>query len=361
MKFLASIVLIVSSCLLTACTQEAAPEEKVVRPVKYSEIGYADTDNVRAFSGTAKTDQVIQLSFRSTGVLSQLNIKLGDKVKKGKLLAKLDNVQARLNYENAISSQNSAESQMRTAKLSLDRTRALFEKGGSSLSDYESAKNSFRTAQQSYQSAIRSAEIQKDQIQYGYLYAPASGVIASVNNEVNENVSAGQAIATLNAGKEMEIKLGLPESMINQVNKGMAVTITFPSISGQTFDGKVSEVSPALDNATATYPVTVVLNVPNETVKSGMSANVTFDFANGAIGTSSILVAPTQAVGEDANGKFVFKLIQDSDQTIAKKTPVSIGKLTPKGFEITNGLSAGDKIATAGLQTLLNGQAVILK
>ncbi len=360
MKLITSIVLIASSCVMVACSQEKPNTETAIRPVKYIEVGYANTDNVRAFSGTAKTDQVIQLSFRSTGVLSKLNLKLGDKVKKGQLLARLDNLQARLNYENAISSQNSAESQMRTAKLALDRTRALFEKGGSSLSDYEQAKNSFKTAQQSYQSAVRSAEIQKDQIQYGYLYAPASGVIATVNNEVNENVSAGQAIATLNAGKEMEIVLGLPESVINQVKKNIAVNITFPSIIGQAFDGKVSEVSPALNQSTATYPVTVVLDVPNETVKSGMSANVVCDFANGLAGSPQ-LIAPTQAVGEDANGKFVFKLMLQDEQTIAKKTPVTIGKLTPKGFEITAGLTAGDKIATAGLQTLLNGQAVMLK
>lgn len=357
MKYITSIVLIASSCLLAACTQETAPEAKTIRPVKAIEIGYADTDNVRTFSGTSKTDQVIQLSFRSTGVLSQLKIKLGDKVRKGQLLAKLDNVQARLNYENAIASQNSAESQMRTAKLSLDRTRALFEKGGSSLSDYESAKNSYRTAQQSYESAIRSAEIQKDQIQYGYLYAPASGVIASVGVEVNENVSAGQAIATLNAGKEMEIVLGLPESVINLVKKGMPVAVNFSSISSMQFQGKVSEVSPALDSTNATYPVTVTLNVPNETIKSGMSANVLFDFAQ-TTDTQRQLIAPTQAVGEDANGKFVFKLVRNGDATIAEKTTVTIGKLTAKGFEITSGLAAGDQIAVAGLQTLLNGQAV---
>lgn len=360
MKYLRYVFVVAIACVMASCTQETVTEEKSVRPVKYMQIGYAETANTRVFSGTSKTDKVIQLSFRSTGVLSKLNIKLGQKVKKGQLLARLDNVQARLNYENAVSSKNSADSQMRTAKLSLDRTRALFEKGGSSLSDYESAKNSFRTAQQSYESAIRSAEIQKDQIQYGYLYAPSSGVIASVDVEVNENVSAGQAIATLNAGKEMEIVLGLPESVINLVRKEMAVNVNFPSINGLQFKGKVSEVSPALDTSTATYPVTVILDVPNETIKSGMSANVTFDFATSSTARQQ-LIAPTHAVGEDGNGKYIFKLVQNGEQTIAKKTTITVGKLTEKGFEITSGLVEGDTIAVAGLQTLLNGQVVKLQ
>lgn len=346
-----------TASLMVSCSQETVTTAKSVRPVKSIEVQPTDINNSRSFSGTAKTDKVIQLSFRSIGVLSKLNIKLGQKVKKGQLLARLDNVQARLNYENAISSQNSAESQMRTAKLSLDRTRALFEKGGSSLSDYEAAKNSFRTAQQSYQSAIRSAAIQKDQIQYGYLYAPSSGVIASVNVEINENIATGQAIATLNAGKKMEIVLGLPESVINHVKKEMPVVVNFPSIIDMHFNGKVSEVSPALDTSTATYPVTVILDVPNEIIKSGMSANVMFDFSQSSQ-APQLLIAPTQAVGEDGNGKYIFKIIQDGEQTIAKKTTVTVGKLTAKGFEITSGLKPGDRIAIAGLQTLLNGQAV---
>lgn len=361
MTLLSSLLFIIVSSLIVGCSQEAEPEQQVARPVKYMAVRYADTNVVRTFTGVAKTDQVIQLSFRTSGVLTNLNIKLGDQVKKGQLLAKLDNVQARLNYENAISSQNSAESQMRTAKLSLDRTRALFEKGGSSLSDYEQAKNSYRTAQQSYQSAIRSAEIQKDQIQYGYLYAPSRGEIASVNNEVNENVSAGEAVATLNAGDEMEIMLGLPESVINQVHKSMPVTIQLTSLSNQVFKGKVSEVSPALDSNTATYPVTVVLSAPDEAVKSGMSAKVTFDFSDSALNASAHLIAPAQSVGEDANGKFVFKLVSQNEQVIAQKVSVTVGKLTQQGFVITSGLNAGDKIAIAGLQTLLNGQAVMLK
>lgn len=361
MKYLISTFLIMVTCLVAACSKEAPPEEKVARPVKYIEVVYANTGKVRTFSGTSKTDQVIQLSFRSAGVLSDLNIKLGQRVKEGQLLAKLDNLQARLNYQNALSSQNSTESQMRTAKLSLDRTRALFEKGGSSLSDYESAKNSYRTAKQSYQSAIRTAEIQKDQIQYGYLYAPSTGVIASVNVEVNENLGVGQAVATLNAGQEMEIVLGLPESVINLVKKNMAVKVDFPSIANTQFDGSVSEVSPALDAATATYPVTVVLDVPNETVKSGMSANVTFDFEQLTDAKQKQIIAPAPAVGEDASGQFVFKLVKQNEEVIVKKTKVTIGELTPKGFEVLSGIAPGDLIATAGLQTLLDGQSVRLK
>ena len=111
------------------------------------------------------------------------DIKLGQKVKKGQLIAKLDNVQSRLAYEQALTQLNSAESQMNTAKLSLNRIRSLYEKGSSSLSDFESAKNAYRTAQESYQSAQRGVDIQREQVRFGFLYAPSDGVISAVNAE----------------------------------------------------------------------------------------------------------------------------------------------------------------------------------
>lgn len=361
MRYLQSILIIITAGILISCSDQVVEEEKAVRPIKYEQVKYLDGANMRTFSGTSKTERVTQLSFRSAGVLSTFDLNLGQAVKKGQLLAKLDNVQARLSYENAISSKNSAESQMKTAKLAFDRVRVLFEKGASALSDFESAKDSYRTAQQSYNSSVRTVAIQKDQISYGYLYAPENGVISSVSAEMNENVSSGQTIATLNAGTGMEITLGLPESVINQVHKGMDVEVSFSSIDATKFDAKVSEVSPSLNAETATYPVTVELDAPIELVKSGMSANVTFNFDSQVQSSEqSRLIVPTEAVGEDENGRFVFKLKTKGEHAVVEKTSIEIGDMTADGFEVTSGLQLDDKVAVAGLQTLLNGQEVKL-
>ena len=179
------------SGLVFSCSEEKKETKKFVRPVKYQEVGYLGGGKIRTFSGTAQTDKIIGLSFRSSGIITTFNIKLGQKVKKGQLLSKLDNVQARLNYESAVSSKNSAESQMNTAKLNLNRVRSLFEKGSASLSDFEAAKNSHKTAQESYESSKRSVAIQQEKIRYGYLYVPEDGVIAAVNAEKDENVNEG--------------------------------------------------------------------------------------------------------------------------------------------------------------------------
>ena len=346
-------------CFLLSCGENEVKEEVVLRPVRYSEVGYVGGDKSRSFSGTAKTEKIINLSFRSSGIVTKLDMKLGQKVRKNDLLGTLDNVSARLNYESAIESKNSSESQMNTAKLALNRVRTLYEKGSSSLSDYEDAKNSYRTAVASFESSKRSVAIQQDQIRFGYLYAPEDGVIASVSGEVDENVSPGQTIGVLNAGSAIEISLGLPESVINAVKKDMKVRVSFTAIPEENFNAVVTEVAPAVDQNTSTYPVTVMVTDKDDRIKSGMAASVNFEFVSESLDKKTMVV-PANAVGEDGNGRFVFIIEESDEMTTVNKQPITIGNLTPEGFEVVSGLQIGQKIATAGLQTLLDGQEVKL-
>ena len=345
--------------LISSCGEKEVKEEVVLRPVKYSEVSYLGGEKSRRFSGTAQTEKIINLSFRSSGIITKLDMTLGQDVKKGQLLGTLDNVSARLSYESSIESKNSTESQMNTAKLNLDRIRILYEKGSASLSDYEAAKNSYRTAVASFESSKRSVAIQQDQIQFGYLYAPENGVIASVAAEVDENVSPGNVVGVLNAGTAIEIALGLPESVINAVKKDMKVKVSFTAIEEEIFNALVTEVAPALDVNTSTYPITVMVTDSDKRIKSGMASNVMFEFVNEEL-TKDLMVVPASAVGEDGNGRFVFLIEGDTDNAKVKRQSITIGNLTPDGFEVKTGLKIGQKIATAGLQTLLDGQDVKL-
>lgn len=346
---------------VSSCSKVQQKEEKYVRPVKYQEVKFSGGERKRTFSGTAQTDKIINLSFRNTGIITTLDIELGQKVEKGKLLAKLDNVQSRLSHEQALTQLNTAASQLKTSKLSLDRSRTLYEKGSASLSDFESAKNAYKAAQESHESAKRGVAIENEKVRFGLLYAPENGIISAVNVEIDENVNSGQVVAVLNAGLDMEVLLGLPESVINLVQKNMSVDVGFPSLAKKVFKAIVTEVSPSLDSNTSTYPVRVKIIKSSKEIKSGMAANVTFDFANHEESKVHKLVVPASSVGEDNRGRFVFVIETSGEKEIAKKRHVTIGQLTPEGFEIEEGLQIHQKIATAGLQTLLDGQEVRLK
>ena len=108
MKYKGLIVLAGSFLLCTACGEKKVEKPAPVRPVQFQEVGYLGGQNSRTFSGSARTEKIINLSFRSTGIITLFNLKTGQLVKKGDLLSQLDNVQARLSYESAISNDRSA-------------------------------------------------------------------------------------------------------------------------------------------------------------------------------------------------------------------------------------------------------------
>lgn len=346
---------------VSACGDDEPNTGPPLRTVVQETVGTAGGQASRTFSGTAASGRTVNLSFRTGGVINELNIQLGQRVRRGDLIARLDDVSARLAYEQAVVSRNGAESQMNTASLALDRTRKLYESGTASLSDYENARNAFRTAEASFQSAERSVQIQEEAIEFGVIYAPDNGTIASVNVEIDENVSAGQSIGLVNVDGDLEVALGLPESVITRVAVGMATTIAFPAVPDRTFEGVVTEASPSVDPATATYPVRVAVTDAGSQVRPGMAANVTLNLDTDLAG-STALVVPAKAVAEDGNGRFVFVVEPTAgEEATVRKQPVTVGRLTSAGFEILDGLSAGDRIATAGIQTLIDGQRVRIR
>jgi multidrug efflux system membrane fusion protein len=349
--------LLLTALLVSSCAEEQA-QEISVRTVRTMSVGLGSQNSLRTFNGQAQTDRVVDLSFRSNGIITKFDIQLGKTVNKGDLLAELDNVSARLSYEQAVTSLNSAKSQVNTVELHLKRVQNLYEKGGSSLSDYENAKNAYRAARSSYRSAQRSVEIQQDQIQFGKIYAPETGVIASVSKEVDENASVGETVAVLNAGSDMEIEVGIPENVINLVKQSTKVNISFAAIGDAIFTGEVSEISPSIDRQTATYPVRVSLLGDIESIRSGMAATVNFDFTD-LNNTEQELLVPATAVGEDSKGRFVFIVEkQPDDSHIVRKSNVEIGKLVNNDFEVLSGLELGDNIITAGVHSVLDGQRV---
>ena len=232
----------------------------------------------------------------------------------------------------------------------------LFEKGSKSLREYESAKNSYDNAWAQYESAVKNRDIQATKVSYGFIYAADDGTIVRKDSEMNENVQAGQVIGVLNAGDDINIRVGMPESVINRIELGMKAQVTFSAIS-DTVVAEVFEISPVLESNSATYPVKFSFSNDNNTVRPGMAARATIRF-NDDEDARDLPIIPVKAVGEDGTGNFVFVVEEQGEQAIVKKTYIELGQLTPDGFEVEGGLANGQKIATAGLQTLLDNQKV---
>ena len=256
-KSLIKINLILLVLLSFQCSKKEEEKEEVLRPINFISVGTDTGAQTRSFTGTAIAGNEIELSFRESGVIQQINVKKGQRVKKGDLIATLDNLESNLNFERAVTEVVSAESAKNTSKAELDRIKLLYEKGSTPLKDYQGAKNNYQRALSQYEAAVRNQEIQRSRLNYGVIYAPAEGIVANTTGKVNERVQTGHVFAVLNAGEKKKVELDLPENVINQVYVGMKAQLEFSTLEGTSFTGEVIEVSPITSDNAATYPVEI--------------------------------------------------------------------------------------------------------
>lgn len=359
--------------LLFSCGGNKADQvETVVRPVRFGKVIKSGSANSQTFSGTAQSSKEAKLSFKVAGTINSLNVKVGDRIRTGQVIAQLDAIDYSIQYEQAFAQLKSAETQIKSAEAQLvaskstyERVEKLYENNSVPLSEYEQAKTSYEAAQSQYEAAVaqvtasqKQVESSKNQVGYAQLKAPFSGVITAIMVEENELVNSGAPIASLSAEGQPEVIVGVPEVFISQISKGQKVGIHFSVLASQEFSGTVSEVGFSAGDA-STYPVIIEIDNPGERIRPGMAATVLFHFGESQ-NNKQYLVAPVPSVGEGPDGNFVFKLEKEGDAHVAQKQTVQVGELLPSGFEIVSGLQEGDLVATAGLKALLDGMEVKL-
>jgi RND family efflux transporter MFP subunit len=199
-------------------------------------------------------------------------------------------------------------------------------------------------------------ELLKAQLGYTVLTAPQDGDIATVDVDVNENVAAGQPIAKLHAGQTLEVAVSIPETLITRVHEGDPVTVVFDAQPEAVYPATVKEVGVSRQIAPA-YPVKVQLLRPAPEIRSGMSAEVLFNFDNKNEGP--VIFVPPLAVTQDAGQEYVY-VVTDVTNNIGrvKRRRVKVATIGGQGLEIAEGLHDGDVVVTAGIQFIAEGQKV---
>jgi RND family efflux transporter MFP subunit len=343
---------------MVSCGNEKIKEEADIKQVVFAIIGNQSDGELKTFNGKSQSGTENSLSFRTNGLITDLKVKNGEKVRKGQVLAKVDTKDISLAYDKAKASVASAKSQMNTLKSSLDRTKKLYQTNGASLSDLEQAKNAFKNAEANYNTALKAQNIQGSQFEYAKIIAPTDGIITAVNASENEFAKAGTPIIIVNSiGSDLEISVGVPESFISKISNSMTADI---KLNNKTYQGIVTEVAFSVGN-NFTYPVIVKIEKPSEDLRPGMPAEVTFNIETQTEITKTNLIVPVKAVSNDSDGDFVYKLIKNEGETYsAKRVLVKLGTLKDNGFEIIEGLKNGDLVATAGLRSLYDGMIVNL-
>jgi multidrug efflux system membrane fusion protein len=351
-----TVVLLATLVSVAGCKEETE-EPELIRPVRYIKVEGRDAGRQRTYSGVAKAGQESRLSFQVSGQVVSLPVSVGDVVKKGQTIARMDPTDYALQLQNAQASAAQSRAQERNAKAKYQRTQALYENQNVSKQDLDADRTAYESARAALAAANQQIRLSQRQLGYTHLQAPESGTLATVDIEVNEYVQAGALVATLLAGDQIDVSVSVPASVIRNVERGAEAEARFSSLGGKSFRGSVKEVGVASVSGSATFPVTVRLTEGQKEVRAGMAADVTFKFASREGAPKYTL--PAAAVGEDREGRFVFKLEKTTDGLgVVHRSPVEVGELLSDGLEIVSGIEPGDLVVTAGVSRIYDGLEV---
>lgn len=345
--------------LLTGCAGNEEMEE-AVRPVFYQEVSRDINQNMRSFSGVTQSATEAKLSFKVGGLIEFVAVDMGDKVKRGAVIARLDDADFIISYNKAEASLKNAEAQLNAAKSSFLRVENLYVNNNVSLSEYEKAKTQFESAGMMVKTARSQLDAAQNQLDYTVLRAPFEGLVSSVMAQENEMTGPGQPLVAFAAVNSLEVKTAVPENIVGQIERGQEADVRFSAFPERSFRGIITEVSPGNQSASA-YPVIVHLPEPTGGLIPGMTGTVEFSLNPGANGEGTIMIAP-DAVGHDQSGDFVFVAAKSKENGIyiAEKRNIMLSELMADGYEVKHGLNRNEIVITAGLSFLYDGRKVKL-
>ena len=359
MKLLTRLIAVAPAMLLVACDSTPETEEELLRPVRYLTIADNVSSRNRTFSGTLKSTRESRLSFKVAGTVTRLPVQIGQRLSGGDLIAELDSDSFALQVEQAQASLVEAQAGERNAEATYDRTKGLYANDNASLNELDASRAAAEAAAAQVRAATKALEIARLNLSYTRLSAAEDCSMASVDVEVNENVSAGQQVGVVSCGAASEVELDVPESLIAFVDQTTPTTISFGAIDGAQFTGEVTEVSTA-GNA-AVFPVVVRVNEENEALRSGLAADVTFEFGTSALEDTFVL--PLAAIINDPDGTYVYiaEPGEVTGEALVTRRAIDLGELTQDGVEVVDGLNPGDDVIIAGVSVIRPGQRVLVQ
>ena len=295
--------------------------------------------------GDVETKQNLLIYPEYSGVLQNVYVTEGQKVRKGQLLAKID--------DGGLSSQLAQlQTQLQLAKTTYERQKRLWDQKIGSEIQYLQAKTNYESQKNAVNQV--SAQLAKTNI-----IAPFNGTIDEVIAEQGSVVSpaTGGLMRIVNLDN-MYVKAAIPENYLGTITKNASVNVEFPSL-GKTVAGKVRQVSDFIDPNNRTFAVEI--DVPNK--EKEIKPNLVAKLAINDYESNDAILIPDNIIQENAKGeKFVFIISdREGDQATVIRTKVTTGLSYDKTIEVTSGLKPGDVIVKDGAVTLRDGITVKIK
>ncbi len=314
------------------------------RPVRVQTVEMTPSEVTLTYSGTVQARVVADLGFRVAGKVIERPVNIGDFVKAGQVIAKLDPTDLSLNHQ-------ADEQAVAAARAAAVNTRAEFERYGKMgsksaaflPSEFDKRQAAMLSAEARLAQAERQLALAGDQLSYTTLTADADGLITALPAQVGQVMTAGQTVASIAYAAETEVLVDVPENRLAEVRAATDVSVTLWSSPGEMLRGKLREVGALADPASRTFAVRITLLDRPHNLALGMTAAVRFTHPAG----SPVAVLPATAIADQGGHPAVWVL--DPQRERAALRLVQVAAYRADGtVAIASGLASGDEVVTAG-------------
>jgi RND family efflux transporter MFP subunit len=349
------------SLVLAGCGKEEAKKE-VIRPVRSVRVaGQLQMLTGRSFPGKATATQQTNLAFRVAGPLIEFPAKVGDEVKKGDILARIDPRDYEVELRNVQGQLKKARALLTLAKSDYNRVKRVAAKDPGAISQamIDAKKGDMDSARAQVQSLRASVATAKDNLSYTFLRASYDGTVVETFVENFENVQAKQPIVRIVDTTRMEFTINIPESLISRAADVARVLVRFDAFPDHDIPATIKEIGKEASRTTRTFPVTLIMDQPEGLrVLPGMAGKawadkISTELTRDVVGGPPVPVAATFT--ED--GKSYVWIINEDSMTVARRE-VTLGRVTNDGVSTMGGLEGGELVVSAGVHSLVEGQKV---
>jgi len=336
-----------------------------VQLVSASLTSPAQADAVLTASGYVVARRKAAVASKGTGRLVYLGVEEGDHVKRGQVIARLEDNDVIAWREKARENLRMAEADLHEAQQSLERTRELLKRNVIAQSEFDLAEARYHRIVASIESArfaVKEADVAVDNTR---IIAPFDGTVLQKNADLGEIMapfagaaSSRAAVVTIADMSSLEVDADVSEANITRVGPEQNCEITLDAYPQQRYPGYVTKIVPTADRAKATVLVKIKFKEYDQRVLPEMSAKVTFLKAGAAPSdsTKSLLTVPAAAVAKRNGRDVVFQIKEDR----AVAVPVTTGRRLGNAVEITQGLKEGDKVISKADEKVEDGAKVSL-
>jgi RND family efflux transporter MFP subunit len=348
-KLLAGASLAFLAISLVGCNDQVA-DTAPSRPVLIATAHYEAETPERSFVGTIRPRIEADMGFRVPGKVARRLVEVGQTVELGQPLATLDEVDLKLQAEQAVAEYNAATGVLAQAGAAETRAKELRAKGWTTDAQMDQARAAAEEARARLSRAARSVDLTRNSLSYATLLADARGVVTATLVEPGQVVASGQTAIRVARFAEKEAVVAIPEMLVDRAKTGSA-SVSLWSEPNRKYAAKLREISPSADPATRTYLAKFSLAGAGESVQLGMTATLSLSDQK----TMRVARLPLSAL-YNAGDKPSFYVVDDAGHVSLK--PVTVKSYESSDVVITGGVDDGAKVVALGVQKLDPSQKV---